>query len=227
VVEGGSPEPASDARLPGPKLEFPASLRQGDRDSRPGLVWVRLLIGVGTLAFILARIDLGAATVRPSSLLLVSVLAAASLLVLSQAVAAMRWKTVLGDDLLPWGYLWRLYLIGSFFGLFLPTSVGGDAVRALAAARSSQRAGRAMASVLIDRGFGILASLGYAMLGLVLAPRAAAALGGAATSWRRPGLVATVLVLTAVALTVLVLRRSRRARALYQPGIAAVVDLVS
>jgi uncharacterized membrane protein YbhN (UPF0104 family) len=189
------------------------------------VVWLRLLVGVGILGLILGRIDLSAATVRPTSLLLVAVLAGASLLVLSQAVAAMRWKAVLGDDLLPWGYLWRLYTIGSFFGLFLPTSVGGDAVRALAAARSSDRAGRAMVSVLIDRASGIVASLGYAALGLILAPGSIALLGDAAVGWRGPGFVGTSLVLMGGGLAVLVLRRSRRARTLGQQGIAAAGEL--
>jgi hypothetical protein len=182
-------------------------------------------MGIGVLGFIFSRIDLGAATVRPTPLLLVAIVSAAGILIMSQAVAALRWKTILGDDLLPWSYLWRLYMIGSFFGLFLPTSVGGDAVRAMAAARSSERTGRAMASVLIDRGFGVLASLAYAALGLVLAPGALAIFDDGVISWRGPGLAVTLLALLTAGIAVLVLSRSGRVLALWHQGVATMGDL--
>jgi hypothetical protein len=177
------------------------------------------------LSLILSRIDLRAATVRPTPLLLTAIVGATGLLVMSQAAAALRWKNVMGDDLLPWSYLLRLYMIGSFFGLFLPTSVGGDAVRAVAAARSSGRAGRAMASVLVDRAFGVLACICYAALGLILAPESIAILDGGVMSWSVPGLAGTGLILLIAGLAVLILSRSGRVRALWHQGIATVADL--
>ncbi len=224
-VEGGSIEPASDARLLDSKLESHARLRQPSWGTRTGLVWLRLLIGLGVLSYIFSRVDFRAATVRPTPLLLTAVVAAAGLLILSQAVAALRWRHVLGNEVLPWSYLWRLYMIGSFFGLFLPTSVGGDAVRAIAAARSSEQTGRVMASVLIDRGFGVLASLSYAALGAALAPESIAVLLGSAMSWRAPGSVGIGLVLTIAGTALLIVRRSPRARALWQQGMGALIDL--
>jgi hypothetical protein len=88
------------------------------QQGRTVLFWLRLLVGLAVLGLIIRRIDLGAATVRPSPPLLAAVAGATGLLVMSQAVAALRWKIVLGEDALPWSYLWRLYMIGSFFGLF-------------------------------------------------------------------------------------------------------------
>ena len=189
------------------------------------MFWLRLLVGLGVLGLIVSRIDLRAATVRPSPLLLAAIGGATGLLIMSQGVAALRWKIVLGDDTLPWSYLWRLYTIGSFFGLFLPTSVGGDAVRAVATARSSERAGRAIASVLIDRGFGVAATIAYAVLGLVLAPESIAILAGDAVSWRAPGLAGIGLALAATGVALLILSRSAGVLAFWHDGIIALGNL--
>lgn len=218
-------EPASGTRLHDPKLRIPASLRQPGQRSRTVLFWLRLVVGVGVLGLIIRRIDLGAATVRPSPLLLAAIAGATGLLIMSQAVAALRWKIVLGDDMLPWSYLVRLYMIGSFFGLFLPTSVGGDAMRAVATARSSEHAGRAMASVLIDRGFGVVAAIAFAALGLTLAPESMAILNGDALGWRAPGLAVVGLTLAATGVAVPILSRSTRALALWRGGLGILGDL--
>jgi uncharacterized membrane protein YbhN (UPF0104 family) len=177
------------------------------------------------LGLIISRIDLGAATARPSPVLLFAVAGATGLLIMSQAVAALRWKIILGDDKLPWSYLLRLYIIGSFFGLFLPTSVGGDALRAMATARSSERAGRAMVSVLIDRCSGVVATTAYLALGLTLAPESVAVLNGDAVSWHAPALAGIGLALASTGVILLVLSRSARVRAFWHDGIAALGDL--
>jgi hypothetical protein len=82
-----------------------------------------------------------------------------------------------------------------------------------------------MASVLIDRGFGVLACLAYAALGLILAPGSMAVLDGGVMSWRVPGLAGIGLTLLIAGLAVLILSRSGRVRALWHQGIATVADL--
>jgi len=96
--------------------------------------------------------------------------AAALLLAIGQGIAALRWKVVLGGGSPPWIYLARLFYIGTFFSLFLPTAVGGDVVRAAAAARATARPGGVVASVLIDRALGFLALVAYGVLGGIIAP---------------------------------------------------------
>jgi len=144
----------------------------GGAAARPGPLRfvMRLLVGVLLLALIVSRIgrpDLGA---PPGPRLFGGIVAAALLLLLGQSVAALRWKVVLGSGSPRWGYLTRLYIIGGFFSLFLPTVVGGDMVRAAAAAQATRRPGGVIASVLIDRALGALALAGYGLLGLLLAP---------------------------------------------------------
>jgi glycosyltransferase 2 family protein len=70
----------------------------------------------------------------------------------------------------PVAYLWtvRTYLVGQFFSNFLPTSIGGDAVRVFRLNRLGGRLGLAIASVFVERitGFLALTMIGWAALGL-------------------------------------------------------------
>ena len=224
MVEDGSGESASGTELPQGKLRFAAALRQAGTRARI-MFWLRLVVGLSILGFLLTRIDLRAATVHPSPRLFAGVVGATALWIVSQAVAALRWKLILDDDTLPWIYLLRLYIIGTFFGLFLPASVGGDAVRAVATARSSERGGRAIASVVLDRGFGVLATVGYAGLGLILAPHSLAVLGRA-LRWHVPALAVVGLGILGAGVTLLILCRSKRARGIWLDGVACLQDLI-
>lgn len=220
----------------------PTTSAAGDRlqDSSPGFTepeppnrghWrlvvflARLAVAVGLLAAIFSRIDLRTANVNPNLTLVVAVAVATGLLLLSQGVSALRWRIVLGDDRLRWGYLFRLYVIGSFFSLFLPTSVGGDGVRAAAVARSSTRAGRAMASVLIDRGLGVLAALVYVAAGLSLAPRTLDDLVGSQVTWHWPGWAVAGLVVVSAGVAATLVARSGRFRQVWCDGLTTLADL--
>lgn len=139
---------------------------------RPGVgrFVVRLLVGILLLAVIIGRIGRPDFGVPLGPRLVAGIVAAALLLLLGQSIAALRWKVVLGPGSPRWAYLTRLYYVGGFFSLFLPTVVGGDVVRAAAAAQATNRPGGVIASVLIDRALGVLALASYGLLGLVLAP---------------------------------------------------------
>jgi len=98
------------------------------------------------------------------------VLLALACILLALGVSALRWRVILGTGAPGWPYLWKLYLVGSFFSLFLPTSVGGDAVRAAAASQALGRPGGAVTSVIVDRLFGTLALGIYFLIGIALVP---------------------------------------------------------
>lgn len=188
---------------------------------------LRLVFGVAVLAFVLSRIDLSTVSLTPGPRLYLGVALAALFLLSGQVVAALRWKVVWGEGSPPWMYLSRLYLIGGFFSLFLPTSVGGDAVRAAAAAQASGRTGAVVASILLDRFLGTIALLVYGILGLLVAPEFAARIASAAQLKTSSGNVA-VAVLVGVAfvvLAVVLVRRSARIRAIVSDGTASVVAL--
>lgn len=109
---------------------------------------------------------------------------AAALLIGSHVASVVRWRAVLCGLGAPLGYavLARWYLLGSFSNSFLPSSIGGDAVRAVAAARSLGPAD-AMTSVIFDRLLGYIAVLacgGVAIVATGVGADAATPLAGGA-----------------------------------------------
>lgn len=111
------------------------------------------------------------------------------LLLAAIGLSAFRWKLVLGPGSPGLVYLIRVYLIGWFFSLFLPTSVGGDAVRAAALAHSRLSAGVALSSIIIERLAGMFALVTYLGLGVLIAPDIIAGLLSLSSVEMPPGLV--------------------------------------
>lgn len=151
-------------------------------------VLVRLGLGAALLAFVLLRADLGAATLRWDARASAGLAAAVALVSLAQLLSAARWRLVLGpDDAPPLGRLLRLYLVGQFFSLFLPTSVGGDAVRAVAVSRGARRPAWAVSSVVFERFLGVIALVAMLGIGGWVAPAVFRASAGRATPAIDPG----------------------------------------
>lgn len=98
-------------------------------------------------------------------------LASLGVILAGQALYALRWRALLvvTGISLPFGRVLRLYLIGTFVGNFLPSTVGGDVAKVYYIGRD--RGYRpAAASVVLDRllGLGLLA--GLASVTLWMAP---------------------------------------------------------
>jgi uncharacterized protein (TIRG00374 family) len=66
-----------------------------------------------------------------------------------------------------WWRLVGLYFVGGFFSLFLPTGVGGDAVKMYELSRDDGRAAPAISSVLVDRFLGLFVLFAIALLALL------------------------------------------------------------
>jgi uncharacterized membrane protein YbhN (UPF0104 family) len=87
--------------------------------------------------------------------------------VAAQLVSSLRWRLLaapLGFSQ-PWRRYVALYFVGMFFNLVLPTSVGGDVVRAWylgGSAPGKRRLGPALLSVLAERGSGVAVLAGLA-----------------------------------------------------------------
>jgi uncharacterized membrane protein YbhN (UPF0104 family) len=131
--------------------------------------YLRIVVGIAILAFVVSRADFHALTIQWRPFLIAGLVLVVLCLFVAQGLSALRWKIILGPDSPPWRLLFRLYLIAAFFSLFLPTSIGGDAVRAVAANRAGST-GRVVGSVLLDRLFGVVALVVFAAIGLAIAP---------------------------------------------------------
>jgi uncharacterized protein (TIRG00374 family) len=84
-------------------------------------------------------------------------------------VRAYRWGSLVWALGVPVTY-WRLvdlYFVGAFFSLFLPTGVGGDAVKMYELSRADHRAAPAISSVLMDRFLGLFVLFALALLALI------------------------------------------------------------
>lgn len=96
-------------------------------------------------------------------------LGALSLLLLGSFVRAYRWGSLvwaLGIQA-SWLRLTGLFFIGAFYNLFLPTGVGGDAVKMYELSRGDGDTASAISSVLLDRFLGLFVLLAMALLVLV------------------------------------------------------------
>ena len=99
-------------------------------------------------------------------------LSAVGLFLLAQVVSAVRWRLLaqpLGFQA-PLRDFLRFYFVGMFFNLLLPTSVGGDVVRAWYLDGRSGRRLAAFLSVFVDRFSGLLVLLTLACLADILCP---------------------------------------------------------
>lgn len=158
---------------------------------------------------------------RLTGLTVVSVGAGVLILLFSQAVAAFRWGLVLGPTAPGWPALYRLYLVGGFFNLFLPTSVGGDAVRGASLAKATGRTAEAFSSLVADRLLGVSALVLYTLIGVLAAPTLATGFSSQAR-WKvsREQLLAGVAV--CAALTVIAIRLLPRWPAVHRAALEAV-----
>jgi len=134
-------------------------------------VWMnvlRVLISVGALAFLFWKIGLGEtlAVLRRADLRYL--LAAFLLYTFSLVIRAYRWLVLIRglDPWVPFGRLLRLYFIGQFFSAFLPSTFGGDVVRALELTQDTNSSA-AIGTVLLDRMTGLLVLF---VIGLAVLP---------------------------------------------------------
>jgi uncharacterized protein (TIRG00374 family) len=123
---------------------------------------------VGLLLIVLTQ-DLGQAFRALVKMDWLPFLGALLLLLSGSLVRAYRWGCLvwaLGVRV-SWWRLVRLYFVGAFFSQFLPTGVGGDAVKMYELSRDDHRAAAAISSVLVDRFLGLFILFAMASLALI------------------------------------------------------------
>jgi uncharacterized membrane protein YbhN (UPF0104 family) len=142
------------------------------RRSRTGLA-LRLAVSAALIAWILARTpfrEVGDAF-RAADFRLV--LLAAALHGFDTFASVRRWRLLIraqgGEASFP--FLVRSYLVGIFFNNFLPSTIGGDMVRAIDTARTGVGRAKAVAIIFVDRFVGLLALMSFAVLGVLASGR--------------------------------------------------------
>jgi glycosyltransferase 2 family protein len=119
----------------------------------PWKALARLAVTAALLAAVTWRLDLGALARKAARLEARWVAAALLAVAAAVAVSAWKWGLILAwrRHPLPYPRLLRHYLVGLFFNNVLPTSIGGDAVRAWEAARDTGDVPEAVGSVIAER----------------------------------------------------------------------------
>lgn len=145
----------------------------GDLTERTGarnriLNILKVLVTAVGLAIVLLTQDLNKAFQLLREMELQLFLGALFLFLSGLMVRAYRWGSLvwaLGVKV-NWWRLVGLNFVGVFFGLFLPTGIGGDAVKMYELTRDEGKAAAAISSVLVDRFLGLFVLFAMALLAL-------------------------------------------------------------
>jgi hypothetical protein len=130
---------------------------------------LKLAVTAGLLAWLLGRADVKAIGAALAGAKPGWVCAAFALHFVGLLISAVRWRLLLmaqGADV-PLAFLARSLLVGTFFNNFLPSTVGGDLVRASDTAAHAGSGTGALTVVLVERASGILVLGFFALAGLL------------------------------------------------------------
>jgi uncharacterized protein (TIRG00374 family) len=130
---------------------------------------LKVVISLGVLAVILSRVDMTHVLQLLGKMAWIPFVVALLLLLSGSLVRAYRWGALvwaLGVRV-SWWRLVNLYFVGAFFGQFLPTGVGGDAVKMYELSRDDHKASAAISSVLVDRFLGLFVLFAMALVALI------------------------------------------------------------
>lgn len=133
---------------------------------------LRLGVSVAVLAVLFQRVGLGdvleiCLRARPHLLALAFGLYAAG-----QVVSALRWRALAQGVGFAVSALecTRIYFIGMFFGLAIPSTLGADGARTLYLGRRAPGQTRALSSVVFDRWIGLVTLVAVAVVALLVGP---------------------------------------------------------
>jgi len=117
----------------------------------------RFAIAVGLIAYVVSQIDFTdlLTTLKESNI--ATLVGAVVLLAFQPAFGALRWRLLLRiqDIHLKFLEALRLTYIGIFFNNCMPSSIGGDAVKAYYIAKQSHRKAESVVAIFVDRLVGI------------------------------------------------------------------------
>lgn len=152
----------------------PDHLTQAPRTARQKVTWVvKLLMSIGLLGWILRRAELSEVFGAMGDARLGLIAGALAVYGIGWTISILRWRELLravGVEPSPVPLV-QSYLSGKFFDNLLPSTVGGDSLRAYDSWTWGASGSEAIAVITLDRLIGVCALIGYAGVGILLAPR--------------------------------------------------------
>jgi glycosyltransferase 2 family protein len=195
------------------------------KKAKPVIIFlIKLLVSGGLLAYFLSRIHIERFFHTFASAKFSYIALALAIYLVAQGISAVRWAALarpIGIKT-PFKDILRYYLIGMFFNLFAPGTVGGDVSRVYYLVRDEQAHAKgrgvttvhAAMSVLMDRAIGMVVLVWLGAAGLLLFP-----------AYPIPATVRTVTLLLALAFLVGALSVPLLRRLLPEDGHQLVVKL--
>jgi uncharacterized protein (TIRG00374 family) len=141
--------------------------------------WVKFVlkaaVSAALIAYLLGKVDIREVwmTIRGANWVVLCF--AFLLFYVGFTITAARWQTLLralGDSTDYW-FLVRSFMVAIFFSNFLPSTIGGDAMRMYDSWRAGSSKTQAVAAVVMDRFLGLLALLVFALAAVWLGEYAA------------------------------------------------------
>lgn len=131
---------------------------------------LKVVSSAGLITFILSKANLSAVFAALGDVRVDWLLLAFFLQVVGPMVSAARWSGLLAAlGVRPsFAYLYRSILVSQFFKQILPSTIGGDAVRARDAWKAGASVSAALTSVLLDRLLGLLVLVVFVAVALAL-----------------------------------------------------------
>jgi uncharacterized protein (TIRG00374 family) len=120
---------------------------------------IRIGVSAALLGWLATWVDLATVRRELAGFGAANVLVVLVLQFVNTALKSYKWQQLLAADAIELTHAtaFASYMVGTFFSVFLPTAVGGDAVRAVDAGRRSGRGAATATSVVADRVLGIAA----------------------------------------------------------------------
>jgi glycosyltransferase 2 family protein len=151
---------------------------------------LRLIFTAVMVAWIISQVDLRSVGGVLAQARLPWLMLGVAVNLISVLMASWRWQRILvGLGVIkPLLSVMRLVLIGAFFNMFLPSSVGGDVMKMVLIAPDVTRREVAVSSVLMDRVIGLAVTIGVGLVAVLLLPRI----------WSEPAVIITLSLAVAV-----------------------------
>ncbi|MCK4828596.1 flippase-like domain-containing protein, partial [bacterium] len=123
------------------------------------LIVVKLAISAGLLFYLFSIVDVPAMGKALSNATIPYIVLTLLIMVLSVVLSCYKWQALLKIDQIKSSLaeLIHYYLIGIYFNNFLPTSIGGDAVRVYMLSKRKGYTAAALTSVYVERVSGLVA----------------------------------------------------------------------
>lgn len=138
--------------------------------SRVQLV-LKAFVSIALIAFLFSRTDFRSIYHSLLSANPIYLSLAFITLLIGKLLTGYRWQVLLvsQDIRIPLKTLIASLFVGQFFNSFLPTTIGGDAIRAYDTAVASKQSAKSVTTVFMDRFIGVLALVFLAVLALPVA----------------------------------------------------------